>query len=95
LQLAKGVENDFRENGDSQILTFLVVGTETWGVTCGCFGSALNLNIHFRMLFLEGAISENTWGGTNFTRIKAPTNDDMVILVQHMYFSPPQTLLAN
>ena len=23
------------------------------------FGSALNLNIHFHMLFLEGAISEN------------------------------------
>ena len=36
------------------------------------FGSALNLNIHFHMLFLEGAIRENTWGGTSFTRIKAP-----------------------
>ena len=45
------------------------------------FGSALNLNIHFHMLFLEGAISENTWGGTTFTRIKAPSHDDMVALV--------------
>ena len=45
------------------------------------FGSALNLNIHFHMLFLEGAISENLWGGTTFTRIKAPTHDDMVTLV--------------
>jgi len=45
------------------------------------FGSALNLNIHFHMLFLEGAISENTWGGTTFTRIKAPSHDDMVELV--------------
>jgi len=38
------------------------------------FGSALNLNIHFHMLFLEGAISENAWGGTTFTRIKAPSD---------------------
>jgi hypothetical protein len=45
------------------------------------FGSALNLNIHFHMLFLEGAISENPWGGTSFTRIKAPSHNDMVELV--------------
>lgn len=45
------------------------------------FGSALNLNIHFHMLFLEGAISENTWGETTFTLIKAPIYDDMVALV--------------
>jgi ribosomal protein S27E len=45
------------------------------------FGSALNLNIHFHMLFLEGAISENPWGGTTFTRIKAQSHSDMVELV--------------
>jgi ribosomal protein S27E len=45
------------------------------------FGSALNLNIHFHMLFLEGAISENPWGGTTLTRIKAPSHDEMVELV--------------
>lgn len=52
------------------------------------FGSALNLNIHFHMLFLEGAISENPWGGNTFTRINtqsagtwAPSHDDMVELV--------------
>jgi hypothetical protein len=45
------------------------------------FGSALNLNIHFHMLFLEGAISESPWGGTTFTRIKAPSYSDMVELV--------------
>ncbi len=45
------------------------------------FGSAVNLNIHFHMLFLEGAISENPRGGTTFTRIKAPTHNDMVDLV--------------
>jgi hypothetical protein len=33
------------------------------------------------MLFLEGAISENPWGGTTFTRIKAPSHSDMVELV--------------
>jgi hypothetical protein len=41
----------------------------------------LNLNIHFHMLFLEGAINENSWGGTTFTRIKAPSHNDMVDLV--------------
>jgi ribosomal protein S27E len=45
------------------------------------FGSALNLNIHFHMLFVEGTISENPWGGTNFTRIKAPPHENMVTLV--------------
>jgi len=45
------------------------------------FGSALNLNIHFHMLFLEGAINENSWGGTTFTRIKAPSHEDMAKLV--------------
>jgi hypothetical protein len=44
-------------------------------------GSALNLNIHFHMLFIEGAISENTWGETTLTRINAPTHNDMVELV--------------
>ncbi|WP_238528952.1 hypothetical protein [Glaciecola punicea] len=33
------------------------------------------------MLFLEGAINENSWGGTTFTRIKAPCHNDMVELV--------------
>ena len=33
------------------------------------------------MLYLEGAISENPWGGTTFTRIKAPSHSDMVELV--------------
>jgi len=33
------------------------------------------------MLFLEGAISKNSWGGTAFTRIKAPSHQDMLELV--------------
>jgi hypothetical protein len=45
------------------------------------FGSALNLNIHFHMLFLDGVYT----GGTNshpvrFRRIKAPTAEDLVKL---------------
>lgn len=35
------------------------------------FASALKLNIHFHMLFLEGVINENPWVGTTFTHIKA------------------------
>jgi hypothetical protein len=33
------------------------------------------------IIFLEGAISENPWGGTTFTRIKAPSHDGMVSVV--------------
>ena len=33
------------------------------------------------MLFLEGAISENPWGGITFARIKAQSHSDMVELV--------------
>ncbi|MFC4699801.1 hypothetical protein ACFO4O_06500 [Glaciecola siphonariae] len=33
------------------------------------------------MLFLEDAISENAWGGTSLTRVKAPSHVDMVALV--------------
>ncbi|WP_255418886.1 hypothetical protein [Paraglaciecola sp. MB-3u-78] len=33
------------------------------------------------MLFLEGAINESPWCGHTFTRIKAPSHDDMVELV--------------
>jgi len=45
------------------------------------FGSALNLNLHFHMLFLDGVYT----GGTNshplrFRRIKAPTAEDLVKL---------------
>lgn len=56
------------------------------------FGSALNLNIHFHMLFLEGAISENALGGTSFTRIKAPSHNDMVELVHTISYRIAQYL---
>ncbi|GAC27489.1 hypothetical protein GPAL_0609 [Glaciecola pallidula DSM 14239 = ACAM 615] len=38
------------------------------------------------MLFLEGAINKNSWGGTTFTPIKAPTHDDMVTLYVIYYY---------
>ncbi|MGB0565129.1 MAG: transposase [Alteromonas macleodii] len=40
------------------------------------FGSALNLNIHFHMLFLEGAITQAD-AKIQFSRIKAPSHTDM------------------
>jgi len=41
------------------------------------FGSALNLNIHFHMLFLNGAYIENEYGATRFRRVKAPSSDEL------------------
>jgi len=34
------------------------------------FGSALNLNIHFHMLFLDGVYAEDNYGKTRFHQIK-------------------------
>ena len=42
------------------------------------FGSALNLNIHFHMLFLDGVYAQNNRGKTRFHRVKAPTVDELV-----------------
>jgi hypothetical protein len=41
------------------------------------FGSALNLNIHFHMLFLDGVYSKN---GARFRWVKAPTHDELTQL---------------
>ena len=41
-----------------------------------CFGSALNLNIHFHMLFLDGVYSANDTG-LRFCRTSAPTKDEL------------------
>jgi len=37
------------------------------------FGSALNLNVHFHMLFLDGVYCENLYGKTGFKRTNAPS----------------------
>ena len=47
------------------------------------FGSALNLNIHFHMLFLEGVITEER-GQTKFNRVKAPSHSDMKRVVDNI-----------
>ena len=44
------------------------------------FGSSLNLNIHFHMLFLEGVITTKQ-RKAKFNRVKAPTHSDMEYLV--------------
>lgn len=44
------------------------------------FGSSLNLNIHFHMLFREGVITTKQ-GKAKFNRVKAPTHSDMEHLV--------------
>ena len=45
------------------------------------FGSALNLNIHFHILFLDGVYVDRTHGsGTRFRRVRAPTSDELTQL---------------
>ena len=42
------------------------------------FGSALNLNVHFHMLFLDGVFIDSRHGGNPcFRRVKAPTRDEL------------------
>ena len=45
------------------------------------FGSALNLNIHFHMLFLDGVYAEDVYGQQRFHRVKAPTHQELNALV--------------
>jgi len=41
------------------------------------FGSALNLNVHFHMLFLDGVYIEDKYGSSRFRRVKAPSSDEL------------------
>lgn len=45
------------------------------------FGSALNLNVHYHMLFLDGVYAEDTYGQRRFHRVKAPTQHELNALV--------------
>ena len=45
-----------------------------------CFGSALNLNIHFHMLFLDGVYMDGAGSTPRFRWVKAPTNDELAQL---------------
>ncbi len=44
------------------------------------FGSALNLNIHFHMLFLDGLYVTGTGHPLRFHWVKAPTSDELAHL---------------
>jgi hypothetical protein len=46
------------------------------------FGSALNLNVHFHMLFLDGVYIERTDGRLRFRWVKAPTSAELNQLTQ-------------
>ena len=45
------------------------------------FGSALNLNVHFHMLQIEGLYKPRTTGRPKFRKGKPPTNKDIESLV--------------
>ena len=42
-----------------------------------CFGGALNLNVHYHMLFPDGVYIEAKNGTLRFRRVKAPTIDEL------------------
>ncbi len=44
------------------------------------FGSALNLNIHFHMLFLDGVYVDRLYGAVRFRWVKAPTSQELTQL---------------
>lgn len=44
------------------------------------FGSALNLNIHFHMLFLDGVYVDGSDGSARFRGVKAPSNQELTPL---------------
>ena len=44
------------------------------------FGGALNLNVHFHMLFLDGVYVDDARSGTRFRWVKAPTHAELTQL---------------
>ena len=49
-----------------------------------CFGSALNLNIHFHMLFLDGVYVSNKADKLSFKQVNGPTKDQLQTVVQRI-----------
>jgi hypothetical protein len=45
------------------------------------FGSALNLNVHFHILFIDGVYQKKCKGQLRFHRVKAPTGSELNTLV--------------
>ncbi len=56
------------------------------------FGSALNLNIHFHMLFVDGVYAEDKYGVMRFHRVKAPTVEELNSLVHQLSHRVPRFL---
>ena len=48
------------------------------------FGSALNLNVHFHMLYLDGVYAEDAYRKVRFHRVKAPTAEELGALVHRL-----------
>ena len=48
------------------------------------FGSALNLNIHFHMLHLDGAYAKDAYGKTRFHQICTPSNSELNALAHQI-----------
>ena len=48
------------------------------------FGGALNLNIHFHMIFLDGVYDLRRGGRPRFVAVPAPTAVEMAVLVQRI-----------
>jgi len=48
------------------------------------FGSALNLNLHFHMLFLDGVYVERSGGCVRFRWVKAPTSAELTQLTDRI-----------
>jgi ribosomal protein S27E len=50
------------------------------------FGSALNLNVHYHMLFPDGVYAEDACGKQRFHRVKAPTYSELNTLVHTLSY---------
>jgi hypothetical protein len=48
------------------------------------FGSALNLNLHFHMLYLDGVYTGRADGSVAFRWVKAPTSGELTELAQRI-----------
>jgi hypothetical protein len=48
------------------------------------FGGALNLNVHFHILFLDGVYTTTPWGKSRFHRTNAPERQEMTELVHRI-----------
>jgi hypothetical protein len=48
------------------------------------FGGALNLNVHFNMLFLDGVYTTTPWGKSRFHRTNAPDRQELTELVHRI-----------